>query len=286
MTDPPPASNQPSEQAVEQAGDPAAARIMTWNLWARHQDWRSRAAAISATIAAASPDILAVQEAWWDEATGTHQTTELALRHGYHHSAQHHDPNAPAHGLGLLSRWPITSSTAISLPAGDAPPEHRTALMAALITPAGPRHIYVTHLNARPDHSAVRRGQLAAITRHIRQHTPTGTRAVICGDLNAEPDSDEIHMMTGLSAPPTEQIVFQDAWRAAPNTNGPGDTWDNRNPHAALERLGNTRLDYILIQLPTHGSRGAVLSAQVIDGVHQDVWGSDHSALLALIDLS
>jgi endonuclease/exonuclease/phosphatase family metal-dependent hydrolase len=152
-------------------------------------------------------------------------------------------------------------------------------------TPAGPRPFYVTHLNARLDHSRIRAAQLTTIAHHVGAHTPTTTRAVICGDLNAEPDSDEIRMMTGLSDPAEPGVVFQDAWAAAPEATGPGHTWTHHNPYAAAERLGNARLDYILVRLPA-GMGGAVVDAQVIDGQHQGIWGSDHSALLATLDLT
>ena len=47
--------------------------------------------------------------------------------------------------------------------------------------------------------------------------------------------------------------------------------------------FGDARLDYILVQW---GGRGAVLSAEVIDGRLPDgTWGSDHLAVLAELDL-
>jgi endonuclease/exonuclease/phosphatase family metal-dependent hydrolase len=50
-----------------------------------------------------------------------------------------------------------------------------------------------------------------------------------------------------------------------------------------LERFGDARLDYILVQW---AGRGAVLSAEVIDGrLPGGTWGSDHLAVLAELDL-
>ena len=37
---------------------------------------------------------------------------------------------------------------------------------------------------------------------------------MLCGDFNAEPDSDEIRMLTGLAAVAVPKQVFVDAWRA------------------------------------------------------------------------
>jgi endonuclease/exonuclease/phosphatase family metal-dependent hydrolase len=243
----------------------------------------ARATAIDATLARVQPDVLAVQEAWSTQEGGD-QIAALAQRHGYHHLAHHH----PAHrdrGLGLLSRWPLVTTAVVTLPAGQAPTEHRLALAATVSTPVGPRPLYVTHLKWRRDHGPIRRAQLATIARHLAEHTAESTRAVVCGDLNAEPGSDEIRMMTGLAGPAEPGVVFEDAWVAATGTTGPGHTWTHRNPYAAAERLGDARIDYILVRLPGQ-ARGAVIDAQVIDGDHDGIWGSDHSALLTTLDLS
>jgi endonuclease/exonuclease/phosphatase family metal-dependent hydrolase len=213
-----------------------------------------------------------------------HQVAELAERHSYHHIA-HYEPASPHRGLGLLSRWPLRPTAVLPLPAGDAPSEHRVALVGESDTPCGPRPFYVTHLNHRRDHSSIRRAQLSTIARHIAEHTTETTRTVVCGDFNAEPDSDEIRTMTGLSAPATPEVVFEDAWAAATRAEGAGHTWSHHNPHAAAERLGNARIDYVLIRL-RHNARGAVLDARVIDGHHNGIWASDHSALLTTLDLS
>lgn len=256
--------------------------VMTWNLWAHVGPWAARATAIQATLAQIKPDVIAVQEAWCSNGDDT-QVADLAEQLGYHYVAHHH-PAAPHRGLGLLALWPLCQLAVIPLPSGDAAPEHRAALAAEIHAPVGPRAFYVTHLNWRRDHGHIRREQLATITRHITDHTNDAARAVLCGDLNAEPESDEVRMVTGL-APPSNGVVFEDAWSAANTTADPGFTWTHRNPHAAAERLGNARLDYVFVRWKPSG-RGAVLHAEVIDGHHNGVWGSDHSALVARLDLS
>ncbi len=111
-----------------------------------------------------------------------------------------------------MSRWPLRATSLIPLPAGDAPPEYRVALAAEVDTPVGPRPFYVTHLNWRRNHSPIRRLQLAVIARHIAEHTGDTARAVLCGDFNAKPDSDEIRMLTGLTEPAAPETIFEDAW--------------------------------------------------------------------------
>lgn len=225
--------------------------------------------------------MIAVQEACSRD--GEDQVTQLARDLGYHH-ASHHHPEAPDLGLGALSRWPLRTLDIVALPAGDGPQEHRAALAVTVDTPVGPRAIYVTHLNWRRDQGHIRHQQLATILRHVADHTdPTG-RAMVCGDLNAEPTADEIRMMTGLAPLPVPGVVFDDVWTATHADTDPGHTWSHRNPHAAAERWGNSRLDYIfLCWQPT---RSTILHAEVVDGQHDGTWGSDHCGLLATLDLS
>jgi exonuclease III len=52
-------------------------RIMTWNVWGRFGPWQQRRAGILQTLRDAAPDVVLLQECWFDD-TGTDQAHELA----------------------------------------------------------------------------------------------------------------------------------------------------------------------------------------------------------------
>ncbi len=134
-------------------------RLLTWNTWGKNADWQAREDALLAAMADADADIVTVQEAW-TEPSGSTQTARLAAALGFAHHHQA-DPPQPVRdrGLGVLARWPITRHDTIALTAGGEPDEHRIALLATIATPAGNLPLLTTHLNWRPDHSAVRQQQ-------------------------------------------------------------------------------------------------------------------------------
>jgi endonuclease/exonuclease/phosphatase family metal-dependent hydrolase len=253
-------------------------RLLTWNTWGKNADWRAREDALLAAMADADADIVTVQEAW-TEPSGSTQTARLAAALGFAHHHQA-DPPQPVRerGLGVLARWPITRHDTIELTAGGEPGEHRIALLAIIATPAGNLPLLTTHLNWRPDHSAVRQQQARQLL-HVtaRQADQDTLPTVICGDLNAAPESDEIRMLTGLTATPVPGIVFQDAWTAGGDGTS-GHTWSHANPHAARERYGPARIDYVLVQWRP-GQPGAVLATTVVSGYRNGIWPSDHAGV-------
>ncbi|MGH3925333.1 MAG: endonuclease/exonuclease/phosphatase family protein, partial [Pseudonocardiaceae bacterium] len=252
--------------------------LLTWNIWGKNADWKSRETALLAAITDVRPDIIAIQEAW-SEPGGVTQTLRIADAQGLGHRIQEDQP-APIrhHGLGLISRWPITTHQVLTLPAGGQPDEHRIALRTTIASPSGDLPLITTHLNRRLDHTAVRQAQvrhLAETTAEADNHD--GWPTVLCGDFNAIPDSDEIRMLTGLTTPPVTGVVFQDAWTTA-GDGSPGHTWSHDNPHAARERLGSARIDYLFVRWHPD-RRGTIRHATTIPGRHGDTWASDHFGL-------
>jgi endonuclease/exonuclease/phosphatase family metal-dependent hydrolase len=116
----------------------------------------------------------------------------------------------------------------------------------------------------------------------IRAHTPRSFPAILCGDLNAEPMSDEIRMLTGLAAVPVPGVILRDAWAVA-GTGGPGATVGPRNPYCAAALDPDTRIDYVLVGWPKLGGAGQVLEAAVAGDLPGDsgLVGSDHFAVVA-----
>lgn len=254
-------------------------RVLTWNLWWRFGPWEKRQPAIEATLRAVDADVIALQEVW---ATGEEeQAATLAGALGFEHAyAARNDNESIRFGNAILSRWPIAGTEWRPLPTGDADDEHRVVLRADIDGPRGRVQLFCTHLNWRSYHSHIRQQQVAEVCRFVADSRPRDFSPILCGDLNAEPDSDEIRMLTGRAAVPVPRLVFKDAWEQAGD--GPGITWSNDNPYARLGLELSRRIDYVLSGWPKAGGRGHVVSAAVagvepVDGVQP----SDHYGVVA-----
>jgi endonuclease/exonuclease/phosphatase family metal-dependent hydrolase len=258
-------------------------RVMTWNLWWRFGPWESRQPAIAAVVAAERPDVLLAQEVWGDGTTSA--AHELAAALGFH-VAITDDPfggrDVGFHNA-ILSRWPLADVVSHALPRPDGTPGHRRVLSATVESPWGPWPFMSTHFDYRFDQSALRVLQARELLRLVaerRGDPETALPVVVGGDLNAVPESDEIRLLTGRSAPPIDNLVLGDAWEHAGN--GPGCTWRDDNPYQADTTWPNRRLDYLLVSWPRPKPVGNVVSChlaglEAVDGVVP----SDHAAVVA-----
>jgi endonuclease/exonuclease/phosphatase family metal-dependent hydrolase len=255
-------------------------RVLTWNLWWRFGPWEARQAAITSTLRRVDADVVALQEVW-AEVGGANQAAILAGELGYEHVyAPSFDDGVLAFGLAVLSRWPIVGWEARRLPTFPGIDELRVALKAEVDGPRGRFEIYTTHLNWRFDESDVRQLQVRALAQMVAESERRTYPAIVCGDFNADPMSDEIRMLTGRAAVPVPRLVFHDAWDVAGE--GPGITFSNTNPFAACDLEPDRRIDYVFVGWPKAGGAGHVVGARVeamepVDGIHP----SDHYAVLA-----
>ena len=256
-------------------------RVLTWNLWWRFGPWERRRPAIAATLAELRPDVVALQEVW-GEPGGTNLAAELGAELGYEHAyAFRLSLDGVDFGNAVLSRWPITSSMATDLPAPPDADELRLMLRADVDGPRGRFQVFSTHLNWRFDHSAVRQEQVRTIAEAVAAARPRTFPPGLGGDFNAVPDSDEVRMLTGRAAGPVDGLVFHDAWEVA-GDGGPGPTWSNANPYAALDLEPDRRIDYVLTGWPKAGGAGHVTSCRVVGTEAVDgVVPSDHYGVLA-----
>jgi endonuclease/exonuclease/phosphatase family metal-dependent hydrolase len=255
-------------------------RVMTWNLWWRFGPWEARQPAIVETLRRVDADVIGLQEVWDD---GTDNLSAIiASELGYHHVYDARlDLDGVRFGNAVLSRWPIIGHDAVQLPAPDARQELRMVVRADIDGPRGPVQLFTTHLNWRFDESHVRQDQVRAIAEFIAAAPPRSYPAILCGDFNADPGSDEIRMLTGLAASPVDKMVFHDAWLVAGDGSA-GATWSNENPYARLDLEPDRRIDYILAGWPKAGGAGHVVECRLegrdpVDGVHP----SDHLAVVA-----
>jgi endonuclease/exonuclease/phosphatase family metal-dependent hydrolase len=265
-------------------------RVLTWNLWWRFGPWERRRDAIAAVLGAAQADLCGLQEVW--ASPSDHLAAVLADQLGMHWAwtpspaperwqQRIGDPTMQL-GNAILSRWPITQQASQRLPTDPVADDGRTVLFARIQTPTGPLPFFTTQLTSTIGQSAVRCRQVAALCRFVAAHPSPGFPPVLTGDLNAEPDADEIRLLGGhKTAPVVPGLVLVDAWSYA-DPMAPGWTWDRRNPYVAASGEPSARIDYVLVGLPSAAGAGRIRSVRLIgDQPVHGVWPSDHAGVLA-----
>jgi endonuclease/exonuclease/phosphatase family metal-dependent hydrolase len=242
-------------------------RLLTWNVWARFGPWERREKAILATLEEHDPDIVGLVEAW------DGQGERLGMPH-HVFAGQGEDS-----GVAVLSRWPIERHEHREL----AGPEDGTGavLYAEIAGPRGPVQVFVVALTWRLEQSAERQAQVRQVAAFVAEVQRRRCPTIVCGDFNADPDSDEIRLLTGRSAPAAPGLACYDAWETA-GTGGPGHTWARANPWAAPVLWPDRRIDHVFSVWPRRGGAGHPVRCEVagtrpVDGVLP----SDHYAVLA-----
>lgn len=170
-------------------------RLMTLNInqYAdKHGDWEARRARIGQAIAAARPDVIALQAVRRDpaRADGHDQATQLAgalpaYRYRHFEPAHQHD-DGRIDGSALLARVPLQQVRHQPLPFIDNPEDEsqRVLLCAQVAAPAGTYWIVNGHFSWVP---RVNVGNVQAALDYLRGLD--GPRLLV-GDFNAGPDSD------------------------------------------------------------------------------------------------
>ena len=273
-------------------------------------DWENRRHEVVAQIVSAEADVVCLQEVWRESnEEGTARWVAETLGeagHRYHHVFGGHSfgtfgEQNPAFRFGsaILSRWPIDASHVWKLPVADDPVDPMPAMMPWELVHARTAglDVFTTHLAPAPTHGRHRRLQVLEVDKLIREVRGTqdefagGRRdampPVLTGDFNAEPDSDEIRFLKGLTVFNERTTFFQDAWAVA-GDDGPGYTSDWRtHPLSARLNIHRKRIDYIFVGDPflrvqdagrVHSCR--VIASEPLTGVQ----ASDHCGLVAEIE--
>jgi endonuclease/exonuclease/phosphatase family metal-dependent hydrolase len=268
--------------------------------------WPERRHEVVAWLRRLQPDVVCLQEIWEDEHTPNaagwiaDEMPEAAWQ--WHFDGRPFgdrlwpDPGLSV-GSAVLSRWPIDFAAYHRLPVagndGGDPFVDGVPWELLHVKTAG-LDVFTCHLAAAPRHAphrrlqvleieeriAAARGQLDAAPRpgQVRDAMPP----ILCGDFNAEPDSDEIRFLCSLAVLDGRTAFYQDAWRVAGD--GPGYTQDWRtNPVAAALNVPRKRIDYVFVGDPFQRRAGAgrVLTAQLaFDEPLTGTLASDHAGLV------
>lgn len=187
-------------------------------------------------------------------------------------------------GCAVLSRWPIDHHQLVPLPVDEDPhedsPFFRLRLPLLHARTAG-LDVFATHLVGAPQQAYHRVRQVQFVDEQVKALADPGAAMppVLCGDFNAEPDSDEIRFLCSLATIGGVSTYYQEAWRAAGRTE-PGFTWDGRvNPIAALANLPPKRIDYVFVGNPFRRPDRAGLVRSADLACHEPLTGvlaSDH----------
>jgi endonuclease/exonuclease/phosphatase family metal-dependent hydrolase len=276
------------------------------NIWNRSGPWPARLSLIRKELAALRPDVLGLQEvlrqaspgaspvgAWQAPVSapddGTHDQATLigAGYMGYVAYARAMDyGNGLAFGNAVLSKFPISEYRAFELP-GRETGEVRVLLYTVVDLPAGKLPVFVTHLNWKLHQGSVRVRQVEFICEKIRELEPIDESRlppVLMGDMNADPDSDEMRYMRGLATLGDRSVYFADSWVYG-GDGTPGYTFDRRNRFAAIAHEPPRRIDYIYVRGPDSKLRGEPLETRLAfatsePGSQGDVFPSDHFGLV------
>jgi endonuclease/exonuclease/phosphatase family metal-dependent hydrolase len=198
-------------------------------------------------------------------------------------------------GSAILSRWPIDTHRHHLLPIDDSTADAFVAAVPWELVHASTAglDVFACHLAAAPTHGLHRQRQVLAIDDIIRSvrgdrdalqmgRKRTAMPHVLCGDCNAEPESDEIRFLSSLTALDGRTTFHQDAWRMAGD--GPGHTQDWRvNPIAAGMNINRKRIDYVFVGDPfmRAGDAGRIVRCEL--AFHEPLTGvlaSDHAGLV------
>lgn len=261
--------------------DTLLARVATLNIWNLSGPWRERRTEIVAWLDLLDADIVCLQEVM-EAPDQRNQAAWLAerTRTSYHLAYGGAAIGDLRFGNAVLSRWPIEGSDVRDLPPSPLPGDVDRVLLHARTHGLD---VFCTHLSWRPDDAATREAQVLAVVAEIEALAdPQAPPPILAGDMNADPESNEIRFLSGQASLGGRSAYFQDAWAVA-GGGGRGWTWDNRNPFAVISREPDRRIDYILAGWRLGGGtwvrRAELIGNRALTGVHP----TDHYGLLAEI---
>jgi endonuclease/exonuclease/phosphatase family metal-dependent hydrolase len=257
--------------------------VLTINIWNRQGPWDKRLPLLRRGIAELSPDLVGLQEVLEldGEPNQAHTIADGLDYHIAYGQAYHVGGAGPLHmGNALLSRWPIVEHARLVLPSPEGD-QGRSLLYALVSAPCGTVPVFVTHLSWQFHVADVRARQVRSVDDHVRELSKKGTfPALLMGDMNAEPDSDEMRFLRGLTPLSGRGTYYADCWAYC--NQGPGYTFARENPFALRTREPSRRIDYIFARGPDRTLRAEPLVCRVaLDQPEAGVFPSDHFGVYA-----
>jgi len=120
-------------------------------------------------------------------------------------------------GAAILSRWPIDDHELFSLPGADPTTGNPwdAVEMELLAAHTAGIDVFTAHLSPMLRRGSIRRQQVRFIDETVAawRDPESSVPPILCGDFNAEPDSDEVRFLSGLTA-----IDGRDATPGSPAT--------------------------------------------------------------------
>lgn len=277
-------------------------RVVTLNFWGTEAPLDRRIALAVRQLKALDVDVVCMQEVRPMNGHAGRTTAEVIadeLGMAAHYAVavswkdgDHAKLPAGQEGLAIIAKT-IHDARALPLPeprVADA----RLLLSAQIATDGGPIWIHTTHLHYRLDDGVAREQQVLAIDEEIRKfgRGNTDSPQILCGDMNAVPDSDEMRFLRGLTTLGGRRTHFQDAWlrlhREPLPAEGPaqGITWSAENPLTRpLRSLDiDRRIDYVYVTSRKKDGRATVHDCRVVLTDREDpdgICASDHYGVLA-----
>jgi endonuclease/exonuclease/phosphatase family metal-dependent hydrolase len=248
---------------------------MTFNIWNYNRPWGERRALIVEIIERERPDVVALQETRhdWRFDRGRGQGEQIAQVTGYHPSWVLGHVYLPIlrvdEGLTILTRGePVRAvSRQLRMAWSDRDDQNQRVCIGVTIEENGrPFHVFDTHFSLSASARIRNAEDVIAFTGREAGDEPT----ILMGDLNAEPDSPPIALLTG-----------------DPSEGGGGfvDCWTSIHPddvgYTYASDHGVRRIDYVLARhLP-----GPVAGAHLVGGdAVNSVYPSDHLGIV--VDLA
>lgn len=282
-------------------------RVLTLNFWGTEPPLDKRLALAIQQLNIVAPDVICLQECRPLDGVAGRTTADVLAEglgmHAHYATSCTWQPGegsmktAGQEGLAIITRAPALDVKTLALPEGR-PALTRLLLSVRVATDADPVWVHTTHLHYALDDGIARERQVVAIDAAVRALGRDNTTAphILCGDMNATPDSDEMRFLRGLTTLEDRRTHWQDAWlrlhREPLPTEGPaeGITWSSENeltrPLRSLDI--DRRIDYVYVTSRKKDGRATIHDCQVVLTERDATEGfcaTDHYGVLAVVQV-
>lgn len=268
-------------------------RVVTYNLLHEPETWHVRWRLIVDQLVTLEADVIALQEVGADAGGGGSTAEKLAAALGM--QLAQGGPIDAGRGLAWLVSRALTVTGMRFTPLAEETGVEEAAAVGVLSlgvqTESGAQRamLHATHLSSAPAASALRQWQVQRIDEIVdtwRDELEQPPLHILCGDMNAVADSDEMRFLRGLCALGGVSTHWQDAWLRHHADDAKGHTWSTEAAERRALRSCDVdrRLDYIYVSTRQKSGVGSVerceLAMSKRDRATQ-LCGSDHYGVVA-----